>query len=44
VSVKKNKEYWKKDISADDALKQPATDKRILPLIKEIDNIVKKGK
>ena len=44
VSVKRNKEYWKKDISGDDALKQPATDKRIQPLIKEIDNIVKKAK
>ena len=44
VSVKRNKEYWKKDISADNALKQPAVDKRILPLIKEIDNIIKKAK
>jgi lipid-binding SYLF domain-containing protein len=44
ISVKRNKEYWKKDISADNALKEPATDKRILPLIKEIDNFVKKAK
>ena len=44
VSVKRNKEYWERSISADNALKQPATDKRILPLIKEIENIVKKAK
>ena len=44
VSVKRNKEYWKKDISADDALKQPATDKRILPLIREIDSIIQKAR
>ena len=42
ISVKRNKEYWKKDISASDALKTPATDKRILPLIKEIQRISKK--
>ncbi|MDR2178876.1 MAG: lipid-binding SYLF domain-containing protein [Synergistaceae bacterium] len=42
ISVKRNKEYWKKDISASDALKIPATDKRILPLIKEIERISKK--
>jgi lipid-binding SYLF domain-containing protein len=44
ASVKRNKEYWKRDISADDALKQPATDKRVLPLIKEIDSFIKKAK
>ena len=44
ISVKRNKEYWKKDISADDALKQPAKDKRILPLIEEIEKISKKAK
>lgn len=44
ISVKRNKEYWKKDISAADALKTPATDKRILPLIKEIERIAKKAK
>jgi lipid-binding SYLF domain-containing protein len=42
ISVKRNKEYWKKDISADDAMKAPAKDKRILPLIKEIERIAKK--
>jgi lipid-binding SYLF domain-containing protein len=42
ISVKRNKEYWKKDISADDALKSPAVDKRILPLIKEIERLAKK--
>lgn len=44
ISVKRNQEYWKKEISADDALKKPATDKRILPLIKEIERISKKAK
>ena len=44
ISVKRNKEYWKKDMSADNALKTPATDKRILPLIQEIENISKKAK
>jgi lipid-binding SYLF domain-containing protein len=43
ISVKRNKEYWKKDISAADALKQPATDKRITPLIREIEKIIKKA-
>jgi lipid-binding SYLF domain-containing protein len=43
ISVKRNKEYWKKDMSADNALKQPATDKRILPLIQEIEKISKKA-
>ena len=44
ISVKRNKEYWKKDMSAADALKSPATDARILPLIKEIEAISKKAK
>jgi lipid-binding SYLF domain-containing protein len=44
VSVKRNREFWKKDISADNALKQPAVDKRILPLIQEIERISKKAK
>jgi lipid-binding SYLF domain-containing protein len=43
ISVKRNREYWKKDISADDALKRPATDKRITPLIREIERISKKA-
>jgi lipid-binding SYLF domain-containing protein len=42
ISVKRNREYWKKDISASDALKTPATDKRILPLIREIERVSKK--
>jgi lipid-binding SYLF domain-containing protein len=44
VSVKRNKEYWKKEITADDALKNPATDKRVLPLVNEISRIAKKAK
>ncbi|MDR2174872.1 MAG: lipid-binding SYLF domain-containing protein [Synergistaceae bacterium] len=44
ISVKRNREYWKKDISADEALKRPATDKRIRPLIQEIEKITRKAK
>ncbi|MDR1379135.1 MAG: lipid-binding SYLF domain-containing protein [Synergistaceae bacterium] len=44
ISVKRNKEYWKKDMAAADALKTPATDKRILPLIQEIQRISQKAK
>ena len=42
ISVKRNKEYWKKDITAQEAINKRATDKRILPLIKEIEKISKK--
>jgi lipid-binding SYLF domain-containing protein len=42
ISVKRNREYWKKDMSAADALQRLATDKRILPLIRAIENISKK--
>jgi lipid-binding SYLF domain-containing protein len=44
ISVKRNREYWKKDISAADALKTPASDKRVLPLIKEIERLSRKTK
>ncbi|MDR1977724.1 MAG: lipid-binding SYLF domain-containing protein [Synergistaceae bacterium] len=43
ISVKRNKEYWKKNISAADALKLPARDRRILPLIREIERISQKS-
>ena len=43
ISVKRNEEYWNKKISADKALNTLATDKRILPLIKEIESISKKA-
>lgn len=43
ISVKRNKEYWDKEMSAENALKTPATDKRILPLIKEVERISKKA-
>lgn len=43
ISVKRNEEYWKRKISAEDALKIRATDKRILPLIQEIENFSKKA-
>jgi lipid-binding SYLF domain-containing protein len=44
ISVKRNKEYWKKEMSAADALKTPATDKRVLPLIQEIQRLSRKAK
>ncbi|MDR2522218.1 MAG: lipid-binding SYLF domain-containing protein [Synergistaceae bacterium] len=44
ISVKRNKEYWGKTMSADDALKTSATDKRILPLIQEVERLSKKAK
>ncbi len=44
ISVKGNQEYWKKEMSAENALKTRATDKRILPLIKEIERLSKKAK
>jgi lipid-binding SYLF domain-containing protein len=44
ISVKRNQEYWKKEMSAEQALKTRATDRRILPLIQAIDGISKKAK
>ena len=44
ISVKRNREYWGQKISAADALKKPATDKRIQPLIKALDELIKKSK
>ena len=44
ISVKRNEEFWKKKTSADDALKTPAKDKRIQPLIKALDDLSKKAK
>ena len=44
VSVKRNEDYWKKKLSADDALKQPAKDKRILPLTGALDNLARKAR
>lgn len=38
-----NKAYWGRDISAANALKKPATDKRVTPLIKALNNLVKKA-
>jgi lipid-binding SYLF domain-containing protein len=42
ISVKRNREYWKREMSADKALKTPAEDERVLALIKEIENISSK--
>ena len=44
ISVKRNREYWGQGVSAADALKKPATDKRIQPLIKALDELIKKAK
>ena len=38
-----NKAYRGRDISAANALKKPATDKRVTPLIKALNNLVKKA-
>lgn len=42
-SVKRNKEYWGSEITAEEAIKKPANDKRILPLIKILDELIKKA-
>ena len=44
ISVKRNEEYWKKKISAAEAMRTPAGDKRIQPLIKELNRLAKKAK
>ena len=41
ISVKRNSEYWEVGISAEDALKKPANDKRIRPLIKALEDLMK---
>ena len=43
ISVKRNNEYWVGKVSAKEALNKPATDKRILPLIKALDELIKKA-
>lgn len=44
ISVKRNKEYWGGKVSAKDALDKPANDARIAPLIKALNELVKKAK
>ena len=44
ISVKRNEEYWKKKISAADALRVPAKDRRIQPLIAELNRLARKSK
>lgn len=39
-----NELYWGKKTSPVDALKKPATSKEIAPLLKALDNLIKKGK
>ena len=43
ISVKRNKEYWGDKVTAKEALQKPATDERILPLIKALDALIKKA-
>lgn len=38
-----NKAYWGRDISAGNALKKPATDKRVAQLIQALNNLVKEA-
>ena len=44
ISVKRNKEFYGKKISAEDALQKTADDKRIKPLIEALNNLIKKSK
>lgn len=43
ISVKRDEQYWKKSIKAVDALKIQANDKRIQPLIKALNDLIKKA-
>ncbi len=43
ISVKRNKEYWGESISASDALQKPATDSRITPITKMLDDLIKRA-
>ena len=43
ISVKRNKEYWGDKVTAKEALQKPATDERILPLIKALDALIKRA-
>ncbi|MBQ3403112.1 MAG: lipid-binding SYLF domain-containing protein [Synergistaceae bacterium] len=44
ISVKRNSEYWGGKVTASDALDKPANDKRILPLVEALDELIKKAK
>ena len=43
ISVKRNGEYWGGKVTAKEALQKPANDKRILPLIKALESLIKKA-
>ena len=43
ISVKRNKQYWGDKVTAKDALQKPADDERIQPLIKALDELIKKA-
>lgn len=44
ISVKRNQEYWGGNVSAEEALKKPANDKRIQQLLKALDALIAKSK
>lgn len=43
ISVKRNKQYWGDKVTAKEALQKPADDERIQPLIKALDELIKKA-
>ena len=43
ISVKRNKQYWGDKVTAKEALQKPADDTRILPLVKALDELIKKA-
>ena len=43
ISVKRNNEYWGGKVSAKEALQKPADDKRIAPLVKALNDLIKKA-
>ena len=40
ISVKRNQEYWGGKVSAEEALKKPADDKRVMPLIRALEQLM----
>ena len=44
ISVKRNSEYWGSNIAASEALERPASKKNIQPLLKALDELIKKAK
>ncbi len=44
ISVKRNSEYWGSNIAASEALERPANKKNIQPLLKALNELIKKAK